>query len=91
VAEHGDLTPRVSEIVARALREIRAEVDLDDDEARAVVAGLIRVVGQGVRLGAAEVSAHAIEHGIDLELNLDIADDVTSDDIGRGPPSPFAD
>ena len=80
----GDLTARCQDITIGALREILAEVELTDDEVPVVAAALIRVVTQGVRLGAAEVGAQALEAGLSLELHLEISsDDVSPDELKR--------
>jgi hypothetical protein len=80
----GDLTARCQDITIVALREILADVELAEDEVPIVAAALIRTVTKGVRLGAAEVSAQALEAGFSFELNLEISsDDIAPGDLKR--------
>ena len=70
--DKGDLNQRAGEAIHAALERVSEHVDLDDDQRRAVFVGLIDAFIGGARLGVAEVTAQAIEHGIDLRLDLQL-------------------
>lgn len=80
--DQGVLNERGAEIVARINDRLQQQVELDAEQQRAVVAALIEALIGGVRLGAAEVSAQAIEHGCDVRLDLVITnEELQPDDI----------
>lgn len=62
-------------------KEIRSTIDIPDDQTRELAAVLINVVKRAARLGAAEILAQLIEHGIDIELHMDVGGDITAEDL----------
>lgn len=80
--DRGNISQRGREAIHAALEKIAEHTDLDDDQSRAVVVGLIHAYMEGARAAAAEVTAQAIEQGANVHLNLSIAGtDLTPDDI----------
>lgn len=77
-----DLNTRAGQEVARIGERLAAQVELDEEQERAVTAALISALMAGVRLGAAEVAAQNIEQGVDVRLHLDVQnEDIGPEDI----------
>jgi hypothetical protein len=69
----GDITRYASDATQRIAEELGSRMSrgLSERESVAITTAILKGVVAGVRIGAAEVSAQAIEHGVKIHLNLD--------------------
>jgi hypothetical protein len=76
--KRGDLNEPARQRLVPILQRLVDELDLDDEGIQLASVALTDALIAGVRLGAAEVAAQALEGGLDLSLHLQARD--ASDD-----------
>ena len=71
----GNITKQVADVVRELTRELNA-LDIEDRQTRVAAGHLIAQAAMaGAKIGAAEVAAQLIEHGVDVRLELMTDDD----------------
>ena len=81
-AAMADLTRAAINAIQPIIRDLRDRTGdaIPEDQWNAVHAAIINATMAGVRVGAAELAAHAIEQGVDVHLDFD-AEPVTPEDL----------
>ena len=69
----GDVTDKARIELAPIAARLREQLDVDERDWDLVARALAHALIAGVRIGGAEVAAQAIESGLPVTLNMDLA------------------
>ncbi len=69
----GDVSEQAIAELGAIASGLREQIDVDDAAWDAIVRALTHALMAGVRIGGVEVAAQAIESGLPVQLNLEVA------------------